>query len=419
MKSIVRIGGAGKRNGSAAVGVEAELNSLDGRVELIQALIPLGLEAVNELLQHEVTALAGARYQRGGGVPGYARWGSQSGSVYLADQKVAVTVPRVRNVRRDQEVPLTTYQSLRQPRRAEEVALRKILKGLSCRSYEACVEPVAETFGLTASSLSRRFKRASARKLAELQERELSGYDLLGLFLDGKSFGDDEMLIALGVTISGEKVVLGFVQTATENAPVCAAFLRGLVERGLKYDHGLLLVIDGAKGLRQAVDKVFGKKAAVQRCHWHKRQNVLGYLPSGLKPVFKRKLMAAYEKPAYAAAKAALRRIRAELAEVNASAVASLDEGLEETLTLHRLGLFKELGRSFKTTNCIENLNALIGQRTDKVDCWRNADQKHRWLATTLLDIEPRLRKVSGYRALPRLRAALQAASKGSLQQVA
>jgi putative transposase len=330
-----------------------------------------------------------------------------------------MSVPRVRDVRREQEVPLTTYQSLRQPRRAEEAALRKILKGLRCRSYEACVAPAAETFGLTASSLSRRFKRASARKLAELQERDLSGCDLVGLFLDGKTFVDDEMAIALGVTLSGEKVVLGFVQTATENEPVCTSFLRGLVARGLQYDHGLLVVMDGSKGLRKAVAKVLGKKAVVQRCHCHKRENVLGYLPTGLKPVFKRKLTAAYERPAYAAAKAALKRIRAELAEVNASAAASLDEGLEETLTLHRPGLFKELGRSFKTTNCIENLNALIGQRTDKVDCWRNADQKHGWLATTLLDIEPRLRKVSGYQALPRLRAAVAVYVKGTLQKVA
>jgi len=419
MKSIVRIGSQGKTSDPVAVAAEAGLNALDSRVALIQALIPLGLEAVNELLQQEVTTLAGPRCQRHGGVPGHDRWGSQPGSVYLADQKVAVSVPRVRDVRREQEVPLATYQSLRQPRRAEEAALRKILKGLSCRSYEACVDAVPETFGLTASSLSRRFKRASARKLAQLQERDLSVYDLVGLFLDGKTFGDDELVIALGVTLSGEKAVLGFVQTATENEAVCTAFLRSLVERGLKYDQGLLVVMDGAKGLRKAVDKVFGKKAAVQRCHWHKRENVLGYLPSGLKPVFKRKLNAAYERPTYAAAKAALQRIRAELAELNASAAASLDEGLEETLTLHRLGLFRELGRSFKTANCIENLNALIGQRTDKVDRWRNADQKHRWLATTLLDIEPRLRKVNGFAALPRLRAALGLHVKGTLQKVA
>jgi transposase-like protein len=237
--------------------------------------------------------------------------------------------------------------------------------------------------------------------------------------LDGKTFGDDAMVIALGVTITGEKVVLGFVQTATENEGVCTRFLQELIDRGLKYDHGLLVVMDGAKGLRKGVSKVFGTKAAVQRCHWHKRQNVLGYLPAGLQSVFKRKLSAAYDKPTYSAAKTALQRIRRELAQVNASAAASLDEGLEETLTLHRLGLFKELGRSFKTTNCIENLNALIGQRTNKVDCWRNADQKHRWLATSLLDIEPRLRKVSGHRALPRLRAALEVHMKGTLPNVA
>ena len=325
----------------------------------------------------------------------------------------------VRDVRREREVPLSTYQGLGQPRRAEEAALRKILKGFSCRNYEACVEPVAQTSGLTASSLSRRFKRASARKLAELQERDLSAYDVVGLFLDGKTFGEDAMVIALGVTVEGDKVVLGFVQTATENGPVCTSFLHGLVERGLKFEQGLLCVIDGSKGLRKAVDKVFGRKAAVQRCHWHKRENVLGYLSTGVKPAFKRKLTAAYEKPTYAAAKAAVKRIRAELAQVNASAAASLDEGLEETLTLQRLGLFKELSRSFKTTNCIENLNALIGQRTDKVDCCRNADQKHRWLATSLLDIEPRLRTVSGHRHLPRLRAALEASAKDPAQKVA
>jgi putative transposase len=421
MRSIVCIEGQGKgrRPASAAEATAAGLAAVNSRVEMIQALIPVGLAAVNDLLQQEVTALAGPRYQRGGGVPGYDRWGSQPGSVYLADQKVAVTVPRVRDLRSDQEVPLSAYQGLRTPRRADETALRKILKGLSCRDYEACVEPGAETFGLAPSSLSRRFKRASSRKLAELQERNLSDYDLVGLFLDGKTFGADAMVIALGVTLSGDKVLLGFVQTATENEPVCTRFLRSLVDRGLKFEQGLLVVIDGAKGLRQAVAHAFGKHAAVQRCQWHKRQNVLRYLPTGLQPVFERKLQAAYEQPTYAAAKRALQRIRVDLARLNASAAASLDEGLEETLTLHRLGLFQLLGRSFKTTNCIENLNALVGQRTDKVDCWRNADQKHRWLATTLSELEPRLRKVSGFTHLPHLRAALDVLTKGTLEQMA
>ncbi|MCH7813698.1 MAG: transposase [Planctomycetes bacterium] len=362
MKSVVRIGARSKggRKGLATECMGDRLE-IDARAELIQALIPIGLEAVNELLQQEVVSLVGARYSRGGGEGDYARWGRQPGSVYLGDQKVAVTVPRVRDLGRGQEVTLASYQALGRPRRAEEAALLKVLKGLSCRDYEACVDPAAETFGLAASSLSRRFKRASAKKLAELTERDLSAYDLVALFLDGKTFGDDRMvigtvcLIGLGVTLQGQKVVLGFVQTSTENERACSVFLRGLVDRGLRIEAGLLCVIDGSKGLSKAVDKVLGDKAALQRCQWHKRENVVSYLPVSKQATFRQKLQRAYDQPTYAKAKAALSRIRSELSLLNASAVASLDEGLAETLTLRRLGLFPELGRSFKTTNCIEN----------------------------------------------------------------
>ena len=426
-RSVVRIGRKGKGVESVAVGgpegrVSGEgtkLLALDTRVELIQALIPIGLDAVNELLQQEVCRLAGERYSREGGLPGHARWGRQRGSVYLADQKVAIAVPRVRDTRRGQEVPLSAYQALQDPRRAEDASLRKVLKGLSCRDYEPCVDAVSETFGLSSSSLSRRFKRASGKKLAELAERDLSAYDIVALFLDGKTFGDDAMVIALGVTMKGDKVVLGFVQTATENERVCSQFLRSLLERGLNVDQGVLCVIDGAKGLRKAVDKVFGAKAAVQRCQWHKRENVVRYLPTSKQATFRRKLQRAYDQPTYNQAKTALKKVRVELNVLNQSAVASLDEGFEETLTLHRLGVFQELGRSFKTTNCIENLNSLIGNRTGKVDRWRNSEQKQRWLATAILDIEPRLRTVVGYRHLPRLRAALQSWSNRSGKAVA
>jgi transposase-like protein len=421
-KSFVRIGGRGKgrgRAGKAGGEVERELRELDPRVAMIQALIPLGLKAVQELLQEEVSQLAGARYRREGGQPGYARWGGQRGSVYLADQKVRVRVPRVRDTVRGQEVPLASYGGLQDARRADDAALRKVLKGLSCRDYASCVDPVAQTFGLSASSLSRRFKRASAKKLQELSERDLSQYDIVGLFLDGKTFGDDEIVMALGVTLQGEKVVLGFVQTGTENELVCTQFLGRLIERGLDVSAGVLCVIDGSKGLRKAVDKVLAGKALVQRCHWHKRENVVRYLPAGRQAEFRRKLQNGYQQPTYEKAKATLKKVRGELATINQSAVASLDEGFEETLTLHRLGLFEELGPSFKTTNCIENLNALVGQRTDKIDCWRNSEQKHRWLATTVLEIEPRLRKVRGHRHLPRLRAVLQSVLKIRRKEVA
>ena len=414
MKSIVRVRRRGKRRERAegvaaerATAAEGVATALDSRVELIQALIPLGLEAVRDVLQQEVTVLTGLRYQRSGGQPSYARWGSQRGSVFLADHKGAIEVPRVRDRGHDQEVPLATYQSLREPRRAEEAALRKVLKGLSCREYEACVEPVAETFGLTPSSLSRRFKRASARKLSELMERDLGVYDVVAIFLDGKTFGEDEMVIALGVTLEGQKVILGFVQTATENEAVCSAFLRGLVERGLKTDSGLLCVIDGAKGLRKAVDKVFGSKAAVQRCQWHKRENVVRYLPAGEQATLRRKLQAAYEQPTYAKAKASLSRVRSELTRLNASAVNSLDEGLEETLTLHRLGLPDELRKSFQTTNLIESALSVAADVAGRVKRWRGGDTRLRWTAAGLLAAEKQFRRVRGYKLVPRLLAKL------------
>ena len=214
----------------------------------------------------------------------------------------------------------------------------RVLRGLGCRNYRETAALVPEVFGLSASTVSRRFIRASAKKLQALMERDLSGHDLVALFLDGKSFGEDEMVIAVGVTIEGKKVVLGMVETASENATVCREFLKSLVERGLRFDEGLLAVLDGAKGFHRAVREVFGRAAVIQRCRWHKRENVLKYLPESRRSVMRRKLQAAYVQLPYEQAKVALKRVRSELALMNQSAAKSLDEGLEQTLTLHRLG---------------------------------------------------------------------------------
>jgi transposase-like protein len=383
------------------------VEDLDAKVALIQALIPIGLEAVQDLLEAEVRDLAGARHQRTGRQPGCVRWGQQRGAIYLADQKLPVTHTRVRNRVQNREVPLQSYHALQTPRAADAGLFRKVLLGLSCRDYAAAAEAVPSAFGLSASTVSRRFIQASAHQLRTLQERDLSAYDVVALVLDGKTFAQDSMVIALGVTLTGEKVVLGFVQTATENERVCAAFLQELLDRGLRAARGLLCVLDGAKGLRKAIASVFGGRAAVQRCQWHKRENVVAYLPKILQDSWRRKLQAAYERLTYAEAKATLLRLRRELGLLNASAVTSLDEGLEETLTLHRLGLFRDLGISLKTTNCLESLNSLVEQRVARVDRWRTSDQKQRWLAAALLDIEPRLRRIKGFRALPLLRVAL------------
>lgn len=410
MRNVIRITTEGKVRPIRRRAVDA-IPAVDERaslVALIQALIPLGLQAVGDALEAEVTDLAGERYSRTGGQPGYVRWCQQRGSVYLLDQKLPITYRRVRNRFRNVEVALPTYQALGDPRAADAGLFRKVLHGLSCRRYEACAEAVPEAFGLSASSVSRRFMRASARQLRKLSERRLEQDEVVVLVLDGKTFADDSMVLALGVTRQGEKKILGFVQTATENEPVCAAFLRDLVTRGLRTDQGLLCVIDGAKGLRKAIQTVFGRQAVVQRCQWHKRENVVRYLPKGHQAPWRRRVQQAYERPTYTDARAALLRLRQELRTINLSAVASLDEGLEETLTLHRLGLFGTLGRSLKTTNCLESLNAQLVQLTDKVDRWRTSDQKHRWVASAVLAIEPRLRRIKGYRHLTQLQEALQ-----------
>jgi putative transposase len=406
-RKVRQIGRKGKDVSLRTVPVRAAPD-LDTRVALIQALIPVALDRVHEALQEEVQSLAGDRYARAGRQPGHVRWTPQPGSIYLADQKIPLQVPRVRDRLRNREVPLQTYEQLQQPRALDTGLLHKVMGGLSTHEYERCAEAVPEAFGLSASTVSRRFKRASARKLRELTERRLEDYDLVALLLDGKTFAEDEMVTAMGVTLSGEKVLLGFVQTATENRTVCATFLRELVERGLRIDLGLLVVTDGAKGLHAAVREVFGAAAVMQRCQWHKRENVLEYLPERQRATFRRKLQAAYEQPTYEAAKRALGKVRAELVLLNASAVASLDEGLDETLTLHRLGVFRELGLSLKTTNAIESIHARVESRTAKVDHWKNSEQKQRWLATALLDLEPRLRRIRNYRALPLLRQALK-----------
>lgn len=168
------------------------------------------------------------------------------------------------------------------------------------------------------------------------------------------------------------------------------------------------MVIDGSKGLRAAVQRVLGGHAVVQRCRWHKRENVLKYLPEVKRPALRRRLQAAYAQPTYEKAKAALKRVRSELALMNQSAARSLDEGLEETLTLHRLGLAQELGLSLATANAIESVFAHVGRLTDHVDRYHHSEQKQRWVATALIEIEPRLRRVRGVKYLPALRAAIQ-----------
>lgn len=384
----------------------AAVREREAKFAMIQALIPLGLRAVEEELQGEVQSLVGTRYERSGG--SFKRWGANPGSVFVGDQKLRVNVPRVRDLAEQREVRLKSYERLQQPRSVDEMAFSRVINGISQGRYERAVEQVPDTFGISKSSVSRKFIRASAEKLQEFLSRDLSRYDIVAIFIDGKRFAENEMVIALGVTIEGEKVLLGFVETSTENHKVCRDFLQGLAARGLKLDQEMLFIIDGAKGLYKGIQIVAGETALIGRCQWHKRENVVSYLPRERQDEFRRKLQSAYNEPSYEIAKRELTSIRLELRELNQSAANSLDEGLEGTLLLQRLGMFEKLGKSFKTTNCIENVNKSLEDYTARVSRWQNSDQRRRWVASVLLEVEPRLNKVRGHEHLKELRTVMK-----------
>ena len=204
---------------------EAGLTELDTKLAIIQMLIPIALERIRELLQEEVTQLAGARYARNDEHGNSKRWGKQRGSVYLAEQKVPVEVPRVRDVKANREIPLATYQGLQQPAVHDEKLFLNVLHGLSCREYASTARLIPEAFGLSGATISRRFIRTSAKKLHDLFHRRLDDQEFVGLVLDGKTFRKAQMIVALGITKTGYKLILGFIESATENSRVVTDFL--------------------------------------------------------------------------------------------------------------------------------------------------------------------------------------------------
>jgi putative transposase len=386
------------------------------RVEMIQSLIPLGLLAIEGMLQSEVAALAGARYERGHvGV----RWGSNPGSVFLGEQKVSIRVPRVRNRETAEEMPLQGYNALQNPRMMDDRLFARVLHGISTKDYEGTVTMVPEAFGVKKSSVSRHFVKASAAKLKEFQERDLSPFDIVAIFMDGKAFADNEIIIALGVTMAGDKVVLGLIEASSENSTVCKEFVKDMMDRGLNTENEILFIVDGSKGLRKGIKSALGDKAFIQRCQWHKRENVISYLDKKDQQRFKIKLNRAFAEPDETKARRYIGCVGKELKLLNESAHKSLCEGLDEVLTLHSLRLPKELLVSLRTTNPIENVNSLLAKFTDRVDRWQTSNQRQRWVASALLEIEPGLRRIRGFSCLKALRAAMRAARIGSVEETA
>ena len=380
---------------------QLQTDNLDVTVELIQALIPYGLKAVGEKLQAEVELLAGERYKHG---KGNTRWGEQPGSIYLRDQKIPIMVPIVRNKQLNTEISLEVYKKLQEPYLSDRQTMLKLLNGISMRKYKESAELVPQVFGISASNLSKRLKKNTSGMVRRLKTRNLSSYDFICIFIDGKRYAKDGLLLALGITIDGRKVILDVEQSYSESTIIMQEFIDKLIKRGVKFEEGLLFIVDGSKGIISAIRNRLQEYAFIQRCHWHKLRNVGSYLNDTQKQICRRRLKEAYNKTTYQEAKAALENLHQELIDVNLSAANSLLEGMEETLTLHRLGLSPELCRSLNTTNVIESIMSQLGQYTDKIDRWHNSYQVLRWSAAGLIEIEPNLNKIKGFRYLKLLR---------------
>lgn len=384
---------------------------IDVKLQLLQHHAEIARLLAGEIMDEEVESVAGERQSEDHPCGRHlCRWGHNPGSIRINGERVPIDVPRIRDMEAGEERPLESYQAMKKANAPNDLA-ETILLGLAQGDYERVASQFVDGFGLSQSSVSRRFQERARKALEEFENRSLKEENFLALWIDGKHVAGEQMLVCMGVTEAGYKKVLGFTQATTENSRPIKEMLRNLIERGLSFEEGILCVVDGSKGLRKALDEVFGSWAEVQRCQWHKRENVVSYLPKEDQSEWRKKLQRAYREPTYEAAKERLAGLHADLQQINRKAARSLQEGLEETLTLHRLGLFEKLGRNLKTTNGIENLMGQVQRRIGKVKRWHHSPQRHQWMALALLEAESRMRRISGYEDLPELKSALKEAT--------
>jgi transposase-like protein len=375
-----------------------------------------GLQLMDLLMQEEVRELAGERSQRQAERTA-SRWGSELGYCVVMGQKVPIERPRVRTSD-NKEVRLGSYEMFHRGEPLTETVWEKLMLGLSTRKYGQAVRQFTEAYGLEKSAISEHFIEASREKLKGMMERRLEKTRLCALLIDATPFQGQQMVAALGIGQDGRKKILGIRQGATENATVVGELLGDLVERGLDFTAPRLYVLDGGKALTAAVKKYAGESAAIQRCQVHKRRNVLDHLTDEMKPAVAKKLNAAYALEDYAAARQALNALHRELMDLNPSAARSLAEGMEETLTVHRLHLPMQLRRTMASTNVIESAFSIVEQVCKNVKRWHGGDQRERWVGSGLLIAEKQFRRVQGYKQIPVLINELEAMSPAKAQVV-
>jgi transposase-like protein len=366
-----------------------------------------GLQMIELLMEEEVRKLAGERSQP---QPERTvnRWGKERGYCVVMGQKVPIERPRVRTTE-DQEVRLGSYELFHRGEPLSETVWEKLMLGLSTRKYGQAVREFSEAYGLEKSAVSEHFIEASRAKLKDLMERRLDKLRLCALLIDATPFEGQQMVVALGIGQDGRKTILGIRQGATENATVVGELLGDLLNRGLDFSTPRLYVLDGGKALHAAVKKYAGESAPIQRCQVHKRRNVLDHLTDEQKPAVAKKLNAGYALEDYAAAKQALNGLHRELMDLNPSAARSLGEGLEETLTVHRLHVPLQLRLTLASTNVIESAFSIVERVCLNVKRWHAGDQRERWVGSGLLVAEKQFRRVKGHKQIPLLLRELEA----------
>ena len=362
----------------------------------------LGLTVIRRVMEAEIQKKVG----RWGQQP-VRRYGQQPGYVIFGGRKVPLQRPRVRS-REDKEVELASYKAFQQKGKMQQAVARQLMRQCSSRDYEGAIEGCLKGYGIKRSSVSRHWKAATAKELEQLLQRPVPK-DLLALMIDSKFFAGDCVVAAVGIDRQGRKHVLGLWHGATENATVVKGLLEDLVSRGLDSERKLLVVIDGAKALRKAVQMIFGDQALVQRCRIHKLRHVLDHLPKEKQPQARWRLQAAWGQKDPGVAENELRKVAHWLEASWPMAAASLKEGLEETLTVQRLKLQHELVRVLSNTNVIENCFSQVAHRTRRVKYWQGPQMILRWTASTLLWAEKRFRRIKGCEQLQALEKSLRA----------
>lgn len=372
---------------------------IDFQQDMRQFFYDVGVELANATIAHEVEMTAGEKgkhlEERSA-----TRWTPQPGFVRIFDRKVKVMRPRLRTPDKKHEVPLRTYEAFQNDAHDQEMVLKRMIRGVSTRDYEGAVNEFLQGYGLSRGAVDKQFIRASKKKLEELMNRRFENKRFLVIGIDGTEMGGEMIITGIGVKDTGEKEVMGIYQGATENAEACTGLIEDLVERGLSTSHRILFIIDGSKALRKAIKSVFGDLALIQRCQLHKRRNVKRLLAPKHQVEVDRMLAAAYNTNDHDEVKRELERIVGYLDNINSSAAGSLREGLEETLTVHKLGVTGELRKTLSNTNFVESPFSIAKPRTRRVKRWRNSSQILRWSATALLEAERRFKRVKGFRQL-------------------